>query len=380
MNINLEYNGKHYNFDIPKDAKIDYLKDLSCKLFKSDKTLLELICNEQKIDGKNDNIFIQDLIPKGKNSTVLTVQVGGDNKNENSKNKKIINQKKKNEELKIDDKSDKNTTDLNTNTKLSINKNIDNNDNNDNNNIEQFYENRIFIANYIKKSNELFAMMKDFNDKVKETDNKLNRKMKNYDEDTDNNIFYYELSLFEKRLIDFQKKQIKYYKELIQILDISTDETKVPNFDLLYNKILLNNYELDEDKIKKNKSKNFPNIGKINSKSLIKMNKLYAIDSLNTKLPILKGANNNDLMIRSEINAINNNREDDGIFRTEKRKLSKLNNILLEKFKNVKLKKLNLKTENQDSNSDDKEIKYQIEDANNKINNNRNYNIKQKKK
>ena len=58
MNINLEYNGKHYNFDIPKDTKLDYLKDLSCKLFKSDRTLLELICNDQKIDGKNDNILI----------------------------------------------------------------------------------------------------------------------------------------------------------------------------------------------------------------------------------------------------------------------------------------------------------------------------------
>ena len=101
MNINLDYNGKHYNFDIPKGVKIDYLKDLSSKLFKSDKTLLELICNNQKIDGKNDNILIQDLIPKGKNSTVLTVQMGGDKKNDNIQNINITNQNKKNEELNI---------------------------------------------------------------------------------------------------------------------------------------------------------------------------------------------------------------------------------------------------------------------------------------
>ena len=38
--------------------------------------------------------------------------------------------------------------------------------------------------------------------------------MKNFDIGFDNNIYYYELSLFEKRLIDFQKRQINYYKEL----------------------------------------------------------------------------------------------------------------------------------------------------------------------
>lgn len=390
MNINLEYNGKHYNFDIPKDAKIDYLKDLSCKLFKSDKTLLELMCNDQKIDGKNDNILIQDLIPQGKNSTVLTVQMGEDKKIDNSKNKKIINQEKKPKEIKIkkieinkdknnDDKSDKNTINLNTNKKLNINKKIDSNNNVNNNNIVQFYENRLFIANYIKKSNELFAMMKDFNDKVKETDNRLNRQMKNFDLDTDNNIFYYELSLFEKRLIDFQKNQIKYYKELIQILNISSDEKKIPNFDLLYNKILLNNYELNEEKVKKNKSKIFPFI-EANSKSLKKINKLYETEALNTKLPLLKSTNKNkkDLMIRSEINTINN-KEDDEILRTEKRKLSKLNNILLENFKNSKVKKLNFRADIHDSYSEDKEIKYQIEDINNKIKNNKNSNIKYSK-
>lgn len=69
--------------------------------------------------------------------------------------------------------------------------------------------------------------------------------MKNFNIDSDNNIFYYELSLFEKRVIDFQNSQINYYKELIHILNKgkNEEETQEINFDTFYNKILLNNYE-----------------------------------------------------------------------------------------------------------------------------------------
>ena len=79
MNINIDYEGKNYNFDIPKDVKIDYLKELSSKIFKSDKTLLELIYNNQKLEQKNEDALVLDLIPKGQKSTVLTVQMNEDN-------------------------------------------------------------------------------------------------------------------------------------------------------------------------------------------------------------------------------------------------------------------------------------------------------------
>ena len=366
MNINLDYNGKHYNFNIPKNAKLDYLKELSCKLFKSDKTLLELICNNQKLDGKNDNIFIQDLIPKGKNSTVLTIQMGDDKKNENSENINISSQNK-NEDYKKEKKqsnvenNDKNNTDIK-------NKNF---------NDVHIYENRIFISNYIKKSNELFTLMKDFNDKVKEIDNKLNRKMKNYDIDINNNIFYYELSLFEKRLIDFQKAQIKYYKELIQTLNINVDETKEPNFELLYNKILLNNSESFNEKNKNKKLKIFPSIENINISSSKIFGKINGQEQLNTILPMLKSVNKKDLLIKNENKG---KKEEDEI--VENKKISKLNKNIIEKYKikNLKQNKLNLKTETQNINcgfSEDKEIKYQIEDRNIKSkinrNNKRNY-------
>ena len=382
MNINLDYEGKHYSFTIPNNAKIDYLKKLSCKLFQSDNALLELICNNKKLDGINDNMLIQDLIPQGKNNTVLTIQMGDEKKEENSQNLKVTNQNKNKEELKIK----KNEKKEENNIKPNIISNINSNNNNktklakldlsniSNNNVIQVYENRIFIANYIKKSNELFAMMKDFNDKVKETDNKLNRKMKNFDIDIDNNIFYYELSLFEKRLIDFQKRQINYYKELIQILNINNDETKEPNFELFYSKIILNNDTSDEKTTnKKSKSKNFPSIEKINTASVKKLNKIYDTELLNNKLPLLMTGKRN--------NSINRNNENDDVLKTiDNKKIYKYNNIM-EKFKikNLKLNKLNLKTEKKGVNgylSEEKEIKYQIEDTNNKSKNNRNTNRK----
>ena len=52
MNINLIYEGKNYNFDIPNNVTIDYLKELSSKIFNSEKELLDLIYNNRKI---NDN-------------------------------------------------------------------------------------------------------------------------------------------------------------------------------------------------------------------------------------------------------------------------------------------------------------------------------------
>ena len=381
MNINLDYEGKHYSFTIPNNAKIDYLKKLSCKLFQSDNALLELICNNKKLDGINDNMLIQDLIPQGKNNTVLTIQMGDEKKEENSQNLKVTNQNKNKEELKIKKNEKKEENNIKPNIISNINS-INNKtklakldlSNISNNNVIQVYENRIFIANYIKKSNELFAMMKDFNDKVKETDNKLNRKMKNFDIDIDNNIFYYELSLFEKRLIDFQKRQINYYKELIQILNINNDETKEPNFELFYSKIILNNDTSDEKTTnKKSKSKNFPSIEKINTASFKRLNKIYDTELLNNKLPLLMTGKRN--------NSINRNNENDDVLKTiDNKKIYKYNNIM-EKFKikNLKLNKLNLKTEKKGVNgylSDEKEIKYQIEDTNNKSKNNRNINRK----
>ena len=359
MNINLSYEGKNYNFDVPKNVKIDYLKELSSKLFKSDKKLLELMCNNIKIDGKNEDILIQDLIPKDKTSTILTVQMNEDLQKDKIQNKEL-SPPKKSIEVKTVKKENKG------------NKNILSNNN------DEIYENRLFIANYIKKSNELFLTIKNFNDKIKEIDNKLNRKMKNFNIDSDNNIFYYELSLFEKRVIDFQNSQINYYKELIHILNKgkNEEETQEINFDTFYNKILLNNYEdiLDNEykpkKNKRNKNKLLPNIEKINNcKSINKIGRYDDIAELiNTKLPILKSniKSKKNLLVYNDADKIKI--DDNKLHTIDNEKIrKKINNNNLIDEDVMKENKLNLKTENKINKlNDEKEIKYQNENLKNK--------------
>lgn len=348
MNINLDYDGKHYNIDIPKDVKLDYLKDLSSKLFKSDKTLIDLIYNNKKIDINNENYLIHDLIPKGKSCTVLTVQMNEENQKEKIRNK--ISEEKAVKKKEIKDNGLTNN-ELNYNIQSYNNKNNKILKVNNTNNIE--YENTTFIAYYIKKSNELFLMMKEFNDKVKEIDNNLNKKKKYFDIDSDNNIFYYEVSLFEKRLIDFLNIQIKYYKELLQILNNEDKETHEINFDIFYNKILLfnndgnNNEKEDELLAKNNRNKLFPNIRKLNSISVKKINNLN--DSFNTVFPMLKSTNckTKKSLVLKDKDKLKINEGENKIFRyIDKKKLLKIkNNILTKSYKK------NLRTENNNKNN-----------------------------
>ena len=74
MNINLVYEGKDYNFDVPNGVTIDYLKELSSKIFNSEKELLDLVYNNEKVDNNDNNILIRDLIPEGETNAILTVQ------------------------------------------------------------------------------------------------------------------------------------------------------------------------------------------------------------------------------------------------------------------------------------------------------------------
>ena len=102
MNINLVYEGKDYNFDIPNNVTIDYIKELSSKIFNSDKALLDLIYNNTKFTDKDDSILLRDLIPDGENNAVLTVQINKNINNSISKksSKKKIRENKENKESK----------------------------------------------------------------------------------------------------------------------------------------------------------------------------------------------------------------------------------------------------------------------------------------
>ena len=303
MNINLVYEGKDYNFDIPNNVTIDYIKELSSKIFNSDKALLDLIYNNSKFTDKDDSILLRDLIPEGENNAVLTVQV---NKNinksiskknskkkikenkENRENKENINSKEKEKEkeikdynfigrmkkkIKIEQKLDRiNENDekiiLNENDeKISIepynkiNKG-DNKKTNDYNIIKKF------DSTLSKKSGVLLSLIKEFNSKVKEiylylfkkcqkrhtpisnsprnndstlhfSSSDTSRSSKN-DQNINNN-YIYELVIFEKKLINFQENQIQFYLKLLDLLKKYDKDDIMITLNEFYNKLIPSN-------------------------------------------------------------------------------------------------------------------------------------------
>ena len=277
MNINLVYEGKNYNFDIPNNVTIDYLKELSSKIFNSDKALLDLVYKNQKFQINDDNTLIRDLIPNGENNAILTVKI---NKNENSpkkgepiplatlKSKKLDSSEKKelkkiNESLNMEKSNIKAIKNIKLFKEKSENKSMDKKDtksgkllknnkfgnrnifmiNNSKsiNLINKDFDAKIFESTFIKKNKELLSLMKEFNSKIKEVYLSLYKKFKNagvnnininYNNYSSlsnnssissnsngiNNNYFYELTIYEKKLIDFEDKQIKYYRRLLELI------------------------------------------------------------------------------------------------------------------------------------------------------------------
>ena len=277
MNINLVYEGKNYNFDIPNNVTIDYLKELSSKIFNSDKALLDLVYKNQKFQINDDNTLIRDLIPNGENNAILTVKI---NKSENSpkkgepiplatlKSKKLDSSEKKelkkiNESLNMEKSNIKVIKNIKLFKEKSENKSMDKKDtksgkllknnkfgnrnifmiNNSKsiNLINRDFDAKIFESTFIKKNKELLSLMKEFNSKIKEVYLSLYKKFKNagvnnininYNNYSSlsnnssissnsngiNNNYFYELTIYEKKLIDFEDKQIKYYRRLLELI------------------------------------------------------------------------------------------------------------------------------------------------------------------
>ena len=277
MNINLVYEGKNYNFDIPNNVTIDYLKELSSKIFNSDKALLDLVYKNQKFQINDDNTLIRDLIPNGENNAILTVKI---NKSENSpkkgepiplatlKSKKLDSSEKKelkkiNESLNMEKSNIKVIKNIKLFKEKSENKSMDKKDtksgkllknnkfgnrnifmiNNSKsiNLINKDFDAKIFESTFIKKNKELLSLMKEFNSKIKEVYLSLYKKFKNagvnnininYNNYSSlsnnssissnsngiNNNYFYELTIYEKKLIDFEDKQIKYYRRLLELI------------------------------------------------------------------------------------------------------------------------------------------------------------------
>lgn len=366
MNINLVYEGKNYNFDIPNNVTIDYLKELSSKIFNSDKALLDLVYKNQKFQISDENTLIRDLIPKGEDNAILTVQI---NKSENSpkkgeliplatlKSKKLESSDKKelkkiNESLNMEksnikaikniklfkeksetksmDKKENKSGKLLKNNKFS-NRNIFMVNNSKSINlINKGFDSKIFESTFIKKNKELLSLMKEFNSKIKEVYLSLYKKFKNagvnnininYNNYSSlsnnssissnsngiNNNYFYELTIYEKKLIDFEDKQIKYYRRLLELIQKyyqNEDFLKLNEFFTNLFIFGINNYKDNTSesikliKLKKllNNNNNNSSLGSSSSKNI------------NKSLPPLNFKNNNSSSIfDKKNNSINMN-------------------------------------------------------------------------
>ena len=133
MNINLVYEGKDYNFDIPNGVTIDYLKELSSKIFNSEKELLDLVYNNEKVENSDNNILIRDLIPEGETNAILTVQINknlkNNKKNDNKKVVPLVNLRQRNVDNPIneDDESFLNDSNIEENDEKKEKKKVEKN-------------------------------------------------------------------------------------------------------------------------------------------------------------------------------------------------------------------------------------------------------------
>ena len=389
MNINLVYEGKDYNFDIPNGVTIDYLKELSSKIFNSEKELLDLVYNNEKVTNNDNKTLIRDLIPEGETNAILTVQINknvkNNKKNDNKKIIPLVNLKQRNEDNSINENKNENIRSFfnenrneenkeknkrmkekkkiqifdiqnftnNSYKKRNIMTNVNNCNNNTNkekfifneligkawngnnnynliNILEKDYNKKIlFETTYMKKNTELLALIKEFNEKIKKIHSILVKKAKNSglisnnlssssNDNTSrstinlsiNNNYFYELTLYENKIINFQDKQILFYKSLLEIMrkyDNTINFIKLSEF---YNKLIAFNTGDNKNfflkQLKPFKLTNIQNKKLINSNSSIN---LSTINSINKKkqLPLLYNKNINSPMNKDKNKSIVSN-------------------------------------------------------------------------
>ena len=386
MNINLIYEGKNYNFDIPNNVTMDYLKELSSKIFNSEKDLLDIIYKNKKITDNSDNTLIRDLITEGESNAILTVQINKNNNNKSilkrkkERKKSYENLKKKNsiEEINIEkinninnrydqikEKNlEKNIEKINQNQK-DKDRDSDNNKN-ENTILENIYSNNNslqskirlmlnnsnklnlkdmnqkdkFINSYIQKYGDLLSLIRKFSDKVKKIYLLLYHKYKINNRNSSHNTSlisrttkneniinnsmdssFYELALYEKKIMNFLENQILYYKSLLESLQNYDNDINYSKLTAFYKKLFLFKSENNNNNIKK--IKEIINRNKIfnNNKSSVNLtsfksnnnNKLPSIKIKNLKSPLIKETQKDqflsELKIIPNLNPINNIKE-----------------------------------------------------------------------
>ena len=398
MNINLLYQGNNYNFEIRKDITIKYIYDLASKLIDKDISTFELFYKNENLIDYEDSTLLRDLADDDKNITIIISSKESKNFLSNDKIKKLkslkdLEQSKNSvniNKLKIMLTTPPITSPISSNNKnTSIKLNVPKN-NKSKKTSEYISENKVFEDIYNTKENEIFALMNDLSQKIKEYDDVLYKNYKNKTERSDN-----EVSLYEKNIIDFKNNQIIFLKKLLNYFNASEKYFMSGVLPLTEFYIDLKQYnnpktiDINNNNLKKknlnnnkiNKKNNFNDKSKIklienNHRNDTEFNKLpILIDNKAKKSKYLLSHNNNTI----HSDDINENNSDFCDFENEK-KLFKEHILNSDnKYKKNKQNKNIIKNYKDILDKEKEKINKTKKDNNNIIITNSNYNSKNKK-
>ena len=229
MNVSLICEKKIYNFDLPLETKLKYLKKLSCRLFKTE--ILDIYYRGDKIkikekdkttllkdvvDGNDANIRLKIVLDPTLNS--IKNQTPSTFSNSNPATFKTL---------------DLGGSDIveNSNKILLIKKN---------NNI-------LFEALFTQKTKKFIVSIKEFNKKIIEINNFLFKKKR---QKIQKNNY---LSIFEKNLYEFIDNLNLYFKKLISLLEKNnyvTYNEMIQNLNFFYHELNINENNIFYDKEK----------------------------------------------------------------------------------------------------------------------------------
>jgi len=357
MEITLICEKKYYNFSLPLDVNLNYIKKLCSKIFKSES--LDIYYKGDKITKEENEE--QEENEENDDEKILLKDIVNDASN--VKLKIVLNSTFNN--------STKNQTPSTTNTPeptKKANKTIDfgGHDININPNkilLSKSKSNKLFEAIYTQKTKKLFLSIKEFNKKIIEIDNFLFKKKQNFKNDN--------LAIFEKKLYDFIDRIRLYFNKLYSMLEINnyiSYNEMIKYLKIFYNEI--DSYEgiepenncqttRENDTITSTPINKFP-INLKKSENILSLNPEKCLFNKSSKKPTIKKAlllsNNNNIKLKNnfeiktsllnEIKTTKNN---------EKTKFIKLTNNEKDNTFNLNENKKNEDKKDEDNNENNNE-------------------------
>ena len=322
MLIYFIYQNNTFTIELKKDVSITFLYNLVSKRIQRDKSNFDLYYNSKKLSEKDSTLF---QMAKNENSIVVIISL----KKNLSKDKSVIlnkdikfplldlkteSESKNNQILTENQLFEKSfAKDMNKHTKLKLRLNTPSSARRGK--TEYLSMNKVFEDVYNAKEEEIKYLMKDLKIKILEFDDILYHNYKN-SFNRDNS----QLLLYEKNIINYKEKQIKYLKQLINYFDtreasffsmgkINLDDFYVELSNYYYNK----NSRIQNDLTKKEKQlqKDF-RMANYSEKNLPKiiLNKSSTEENLPSSNKISEDSIYSDEIIREKIDKYLNNKKE----------------------------------------------------------------------